>query len=112
MFGQIESILNLLEKASEKKEEHEEDNNLKKVLIAIYKITESGSLGKRKLTKATKLSKLELFESIKKGKEENYLIEVSTDWGFDINEEKKRWKLSNEGRFYAEGLIEDLEENP
>lgn len=106
VFNEIKSLYDLIEQHSDKKEEKQEEKNLKKLLIYFFK-NENDLVGKKELKENTGLNLKIIFEIIKKGKKEEYIKEFNTDWGWN-NKEQRKWKLTKDGEFYVESLLEEL----
>jgi len=95
-------FLELLNKHCMKKQQNQKEQNLDRVLIAIYSLGGNGaySVDLETLQTETGLSKLEILDAVRGAEERGLIIDArSMDKPHD-------WLLNLDGILYAEGLIE------
>ncbi|HUM44002.1 MAG TPA: hypothetical protein PKI14_13740 [Fervidobacterium sp.] len=95
-------FLELLNKHCMKKQQNQKEQNLDRVLIAIYSLGGNGaySVDLESLQKETGLSKSEIFDAVRAAEQRGLIIDArSMDKPHD-------WLLNLDGILYTEGLIE------
>jgi len=102
MIENLRFLLELLNKHCMKKQQNQKEQNLDRVLIAIYYLGGNGaySVDLESLQKETGLSKLEIFDAVRAAEQRGLIIDArSMDKPHD-------WLLNLDGILYTEGLIE------